>query len=76
MFSIHNERKPAIAERFIRTLKNKIHKYISINYMILYKNIITHIIEQLKWNMLMLKITHILILKKKLTVKIQNWIGF
>ena len=76
MFSIHNERKPVIAERFIRTLKNKIHKYISINYMILYKNIITHIIEQLKWNMLMLKITHILILKKKLTVKIQNWIGF
>ena len=76
MFSIHNERKPAIAERFIRTLKNKIHKYISINYMILYKNIITHIIEQLKWNMLMLKIIHILILKKKLTVKIQNWIGF
>ena len=76
MFSIHNERKPVIAERFIRTLKNKIHKYISINYMILYKNIITHIIEQLKWNMLMLKIIHILILKKKLTVKIQNWIGF
>ena len=34
MYSTHNEGKSAIAERFIRTLKNKIYKYmtsISIN---------------------------------------------
>ena len=43
MYSIHNEGKSVVAERFIRTLKNKISKYmsstskmcISINYMIL-----------------------------------------
>ena len=29
MYSIHNERKSVIAERFIRTLKNKIYKYMS-----------------------------------------------
>ena len=29
MYSTHNEGKPVIAERFIRTLKNKIHKYVS-----------------------------------------------
>ena len=28
IYSIHNERKFAVAERFIRTLKNKIYKYI------------------------------------------------
>ena len=27
IYSIHNERKFAVAERFIRTLKNKIYKY-------------------------------------------------
>ena len=29
MYSTHNKGKCAIAERFIRTLKNKIHKYIT-----------------------------------------------
>ena len=29
MYSAHNEGKPVIAERFIRTLKNKIYKYMS-----------------------------------------------
>ena len=28
MYSIHNEEKSAIAERFIKTLKNKIYKYV------------------------------------------------
>ena len=34
--STHNERKLAVAERFIRTLKNKIYKYVCIliNWMI------------------------------------------
>ena len=29
MYSMHNKRKSAIAERFIRTLKNKIYKYMT-----------------------------------------------
>ena len=29
MYAIHNEGKSVVAERFIRTLKNKIYKYMS-----------------------------------------------
>ena len=29
MYSIHNEGKPVVAERFIRTLKTKIYKYMN-----------------------------------------------
>ena len=29
MYSTHNERKPVVAERFIKTLKNKIYKYMT-----------------------------------------------
>ena len=29
MYSTHNERKSVVAERFIRTIKNKIYKYIT-----------------------------------------------
>ena len=29
MYSTHNEGRPVIAERFIRTLKNKIYKYMT-----------------------------------------------
>ena len=29
MYSIHNEGKSVVAERFIRTLKNKIYKYVA-----------------------------------------------
>ena len=29
MYSSHNERKSVVAERFIRTLKNKIYKYMT-----------------------------------------------
>ena len=30
MYSAHNEGKSVIAERFVRTLKNKIYKYITL----------------------------------------------
>ena len=71
IYSIHNEGKSVAAERFVRTLKNKIYKYmisVSKNVYIdklddivgVYNN---HIIEQLRLNLLMLKIIHILILK-------------
>ena len=29
MYSIHNEEKPVVAERFIRTVKTKIYKYMA-----------------------------------------------
>ena len=29
MYSTHNEGKPVLAERFIRTLKSKVYKYIT-----------------------------------------------
>ena len=56
MYSIHNEGKSVVAERFIRTLKNKVYKYmtaISKNVYIdklddLVNNTIIHIIEQLR----------------------------
>ena len=62
MYLTHNEGKFVIAERFIRTLKNKIYKYttsVSENVYIdklddivnKYKNI--YIVAQLKWNLLM-----------------------
>ena len=43
MYSIYNEEKSVVAERFIRTLKNKVYKH-----MILLINTITHLIELLK----------------------------
>ena len=59
MYSTHNEGKSGIAERFIRTLKNKSYKYMKntpnikkmfllINYMIQLINMIVIIIAQLK----------------------------
>ena len=56
MYSTNNEGKSVIAERFIRTIKNKIYEYMTsmsknvymINYMILLKNTIILIINQLK----------------------------
>ena len=59
MYSIHNEGKAVVAERFIRTLKTKIYKYVTsvsrnvyINklYDIVgeYNNISLYIIEQLR----------------------------
>ena len=74
MYSIHNEEKSVIAERFIRTLKNKIYKHMTSVSKNMYinklddigMNIIIHIIEQLRRNLLILKIIHILILKIKI----------
>ena len=62
MYSTHNEERFVIAERFIRTLKNNIYKYMasisknvyidkSDNVVNKYNNI--DIIEQLKWNLMM-----------------------
>ena len=55
IYSTNNEGKSVAAERFIRTLKNKIYKYMTlisknvyINNSILLRNIIALIIQQLK----------------------------
>ena len=52
MYSTHNEGKSVIAERFIRTLKNKIYMT-PVSKMIWLLNITIHIIPQLKWSLLM-----------------------
>ena len=80
MYSIHNEGKSVVAERFIRTLKNKIYKYktsISKKFYIAklddtvneYNNTYHRTI---KMKPVDVRIIHILILKKKLMIKIQN----
>ena len=58
MYSTHNEGKSVVAERFIRTLKNKIHKYMTsvsknvyidkLDNIVFKYNTIIHIIAQLK----------------------------
>ena len=62
MYSTYNEGKSVVAERFIKTLKKKIYKYmtsISKNVYIdklddiININTTIHIIEHLKWNLLM-----------------------
>ena len=81
MYSANNEGKSIIVERFIRTLKSKIHKYmtaISKNVFIdkfdgivkEYNNTCHTSIKTM--NLLMLKVIHILILNKKVMIKILN----
>ena len=63
MYSMHSKGKSVVTEIFVRTLKNKICKYmnsISKNLYVdelddivhKYNKIIQHIIEQLKWDLL------------------------
>ena len=61
MYSTNNEVKSVVVERPIRTLKNKIYKYITSIQKNVYidklddilKKYKIHIIAQLKWNLLM-----------------------
>ena len=43
MYSTHNERKSVVAERFIKTLKNKNHKYITA----ISKNVYYHVLDDI-----------------------------
>ena len=79
MYSTNNEGKSVIAERFIRTLKNKIYKYMTsisknvyIDKLDIVKKYSNTIIHQLQRNLLILKIIHISVLKKKPMIKILN----
>ena len=77
MYSIHNEGKSVVAERFIRTLKNKIYKYMTAISKNVYIDKLDDIvneynntyIEQVRWKQPTLKIIHILIKKKKVNDK-------
>ena len=67
MYLIHDRGKSVAAERFIRTLKTKIYKYMTSISKNVYidklddiVNPIIYTIEQLRLNQLMLKIIHIL----------------
>ena len=62
MYSTHNEGTSVFAERFIRTLKTKFNKHMTSIWKNVYidkldetVNATIHIIEQLKWSLLMLR---------------------
>ena len=79
MYSTHNEGKSAAAERFIRTIKNKINKYMTSVSKNVYIDKLYDIVGEydntyhrtIKMKP-MLKIIHILILVKKLMIMILN----
>ena len=80
MYSTHNERKFAVAEKFVRTLKNKIYKYITS----ISKNVYIHKLDDIvnkynntyhstiKMNPVDVNQAHILNLVNKLYIKIPN----
>ena len=80
IYSIHNEGKSVVAERFIRTLKTKIYKYMTSVSKNVYIDKLDDTEDEcnntyhrtIKIKMLMLRIIHILILTKKLMIKILN----
>ena len=77
MNSTNNEGESVVAERFIRTLKSKIYKYMTSTSKNVYIDKLNDIVNEynntyhrkLKWNLLRLKIIHILILVKKVNEK-------
>ena len=83
MYLTYNEGNSVVAERFIKNLKNKVYKrvtavskkFILMFYMILLKITITHLIEQLGLNQLMLNLiltlnTMLIFMKKILNLKL------
>ena len=83
MYLTYNEGNSVVAERFIKNLKNKVYKrvtavskkFILMFYMILLKITITHFIEQLGLNQLMLNLiltlnTMLIFMKKILNLKL------
>ena len=73
MYSTNNEGKSVVYERFIRTLKSKLYKYMTSISKNVYINKLDDTVDEynntyhttIKMNLLMLKIIHILILIKK-----------
>ena len=46
MYSTFNEGKSVVAERFIRTLKNKLHKHMTATGKIVYYNVLDDIVNE------------------------------
>ena len=46
MYSTHNEGKSVVAERFIRTLKNKIYKHMTAISKNVYYNVLNDIVDE------------------------------
>ena len=80
MYSTNNEEKSVIAERFIRTLKNKIYRYMASISKNAYIDKLDDIVKKynntyhtsIKMKPVDVKDNNILILKKKLMIKILN----
>ena len=80
MYSTHNEEKSVVAERFIRTIKNKIYKHMTSISKNVYIDKLDDIVNEynntkhrtIKMKLLMLKIIHILTLLKRLMIMILN----
>ena len=79
MYSIHNEGKSVVAEGFVRTLKSKVYKYMTLISKIVYigksDDIVTKynntcIIEQLKWSLSMKSQANIITSLKKIIRKV------
>ena len=80
MYSTHNKEKSVVAERFIRTLKNKIYKYMTSISKNVYIDKLDDIVNKynntyhrtIKMKPIDVKTTHILILVKKLMIEALN----
>ena len=80
MYSSHNEGKSVVTERFIRTLKNKIYKYMTSISKNVFNDELDYIINKynntchntIKMKPVDIKLTHILTLVKELITKILN----
>ena len=80
MYSIYNEGKSVVAERFIRTLNNKIYKHMTATSKNVYFNVLDDIVEEynntchktIKMNPMILKIIFLLNIIKNLMKKVLN----
>ena len=79
MYSIYNEGKSVVAERFITTLKTKIYKYMTLIVKNVYIDKLDDIVSEyntynrtIKMKPVDVKDIHILISRKKLMIKILN----
>ena len=73
MYSTHNEGKSVVVERFIKTLKNKIYKYMTSISKNVYIDKLEDIVDEYNNTYHKTIKDNLLILRKKLIIKIQNF---
>ena len=73
MYSTHNEGKSVVAERFIKTLRNKIYKYMTSISKNVYIDKLEDIVDEYNNTYHKTIKDNLLILRKKLIIKIQNF---